>query len=349
MASSTAPNSSNLTPSPLRPPESVALRQCPDQVDGRKAFITRQITVEYCENLQKEGFHACGGCVHAQPATVARSRAALDSLLGQTQTAEAGAWQSSDDPYGLALSAARTWADLEEAYCLVFRAFTAEGLPETGPAKLRLDCFNRQASARTFLIRYRNKLAGVLTVLPDSPLGLPADELYHTELKALRESGRRLCGFSSLAVEADDHRLARAVRLHLFRAAWHYACQVLNASDICTLVPARHEMYYRKMFMFERLGERRIYALGGQRSQAVGVRLNLDLAPQYFKATYDQREGAHNLYRFFVKQDAEELSAFVKKLKNIEIAGQIGGFGYPALPVFRFKIRASGRVPQEKP
>ena len=321
MASSTASNSSNLTPSPLRPPESVALRQCPDQVDGRKAFITRQITVEYCENLQKEGFHACGGCVHAQPATVARSRAALDSLLGQTQTAEAGAWQSSDDPYGLALSAARTWADLEEAYCLVFRAFTAEGLPETGPAKLR----------------------------PDSPLGLPADELYHTELKALRESGRRLCGFSSLAVEADDHRLARAVRLHLFRAAWHYACQVLNASDICTLVPARHEMYYRKMFMFERLGERRIYALGGQRSQAVGVRLNLDLAPQYFKATYDQREGAHNLYRFFVKQDAEELSAFVKKLKNIEIAGQIGGFGYPALPVFRFKIRASGRVPQEKP
>ena len=334
-------------PDPTRPPESIVLRQCPDPVDGRRAFITRQITLEHCEKLQRESFHACAGCVHAKPETVAHWRQALDVLLGQmtpqpeTQKKKktSGVFRASSDPLELELSVARNWADLEEAYCLVYRSFKAEGLPETGPARPRIDCFNRLAGARTFQMRHRGKLVGVLTVLPDSVLGLPADELYHAELKALRESKRVLCGFSSLAVEMADKRLARQIRMHLFRAAWRYADQMLKATDICTLVPARHELYYRRLFMFERLGDARMYALGGEPCRALGLRLNLEKAPEYFQSAYGNRSEPENLFLFFTRQDAQELTQFLKGVRDAQIVGQIGGPGYPTLPTFRTRAK----------
>lgn len=317
--------------SDLRPPETVALRQCPNPVDGRKAFITRLITFDHCDKLQKEGFHACGGCVHARPETAAHRHAAINSLLGLNATREKFNCKVGGADRGLELSAARTWPDLEEAYCLIFRSFQNQGVPETGPVKLRIDSFNRIGGARTLLIHSTGMLIGALTILPDSVLGLPADELYHAELKALRQSGRKLCGFTSLAIETPDKDLARWARLHLFRAAWRYARSVLKATDICVLVPANHELYYRKLIMFEQLGEPRIYALGRQHSPAIGLRLNLDLAPKYFKTAYDGKEGAENLYHFFVKQDVRTLNGFLKKTQDAATLGQIGGPGFPSL------------------
>ena len=321
----------------LKPPETVVFRNCPNPVDGRKAFITRQVTVEHCAKLQAEGFHACGGCVHATPETAAQRHAAINSLLGLSAPKESFHCNTGDTDMHLELTAARTWPDLEEAYCLIYRCFRQEGLPETGPVKLRIDSFNRLSGARTLLLHQDRKLVGALSVLPDSVLGLPADELYHAELKALRHSGRKLCGFSSLAIETPHKDVARWARLHLFRAAWRYARNVLEATDICVLVPANHEMYYRKLIMFEQLGEARVYALGGQHSLAIGLRLNLELAPKYFKAAYGEAEGQANLHRFFVKQDVHALKQFVKKTKDAQILGQIGGPGYPVLPQFRRK------------
>ena len=315
----------------LRPPETVVLRKCPNPVDGKEAFITRRITLEHCEKLQAEGFHACGGCVHAKPETVAHWRAALEHLLGQSPAAAEHCFQSPDDPFKLRLRAAKTWADLEEAYCLVYRTFRAEGLPESGPAKLRITPFSRLPEARTFTVACGDRLVGVLTVLPDSALGLPTDELYHSELRALRESGRRPCEVSSLAVEAEDPALARAAKLHLFRAAYRYALKAFKATDLCALVPEHQETYYRRILMFERLGETRVYALGGIRCPAVGLRLDMERAPKYFQAAYGSRKGTRNLYAFFARAELRELNHFLSTVRKMKSSGQIGGPGQPTL------------------
>jgi hypothetical protein len=224
---------------------------------------------------------------------------------------------------------------LEEAYCLVHRTFRAEGLPETGPAKTRLNPFSRLPDARTFMIDFSGRLIGVITVLPDSVLGLPTDELYHSELKALRESGRKLCEVSGLTVECTDKRPARLARLLLFRAAYRYALSAFQATDICVLAPEHHDKYFRRLFMFQRLGESRIYALGGVHCPAVGLRLDLERAPDYFKAAYGRQEGSKNLYDFFVKRDKRPLDSFLKKVRKAPTIGQIGGPGHPTLLIPR--------------
>lgn len=316
-----------------RPPDTLELRKCPDPVDGSKGFITRQITVEHCEQLQAKNFHACGGCVHAHPETVARLRRAVDMLMGKQPTPgeEVLAFQADDDAYKLRLSVADTKADLEEAYCLVYRTLQSEGLPEGGPSKSRLTPFHRLPAARTFLVHHEDRLVGTLTVLPDSVLGLPTDELYHAELKALRESGRTLCEVLSLAVEAKDMLLARAAQLHLFRAAYRYADRSYKATDLCALVPVHHEAYYRRQLMFERLGDSRIYSLGAAPCPAVGLRLDLTRAQGYYKAAYGKQKGMRNLYDFFVKRDVKTLNAFLKRVQKLEVTGQVGGPGQPAL------------------
>ncbi len=319
----------------FRPPESLELRACPDPVNGGKAFITRRITLDHCEKLQSEGFHACGGCVHAKPETVARWRDALELLSGAPPGQDEALFQAQNDPFGLKLRATRTLVDLEEAYCLVHRAFRAEGLPETGPVKGRINPFNRLPNARTFLVDHEDKLIGALTVLPDSALGLPTDELYHSELRALRESGRRLCEVSGLAVECEDRALSNAAKLHLFRAAYRYVRKYFKATDLCVLAPSRHEHYYRRIFMFERLAEKRIYALGGLHCPAIGLRLDLEKAPDYYKSAYKREEGDKNLYAFFVKQEIRRMNAFLKAVNKMEPIGHIGGPGQPALLVGR--------------
>lgn len=323
-----------------RPAETVVLRKCPDPVDGGRAFITRRITVEHCEKLQGEGFHACGGCVHAKADTLAKWRDAVDVLVNEQPAADGPVFIAKDDPFQLQLRAAQTWADLEEAYCLVHRAFRAEGLPETGPAKIRINPFSRLPDARTFTVARENRLIGVLTVLPDSALGLPSDELYHSELKALRDSGEKLCEVSGLAVESEDKRLARVARLLLFRTAYRYALRAFQAGDICVLAPKHHEKYYRRLFMFQRLGEPRIYSLGGDPCPAVGLRLDVERAPGYFKAAYGGRKGTKNLYEFFVKREVRGLNSFLDKIRKRQAIGQIGGPGHPTLLIPR---RSFGR------
>lgn len=315
----------------LRPPESLELRDCPDSVDGKRAFITRRITREHCEKLQSEGFHACGGCVHAQSETVAKWRDAMDLLAGTHASEDEPCFQSAKDPFDLELGTTRTLADLEEAYCLVHRAFRAEGLPDTGPGKGRINPFNRLPEARTFRVVHKDKLVGVITVLPDSALGLPTDELYHSELRGLRESGRILAEVSGLAVETDDGNLSQAVKLHLFRAAYRYVWKHFRATDICVLAPSHHERYYRRLLMFERLAESRVYALGGVHCPVVGLRLDLQRAPAYYKAAYTRKKGARNLYSFFVKQDIRPMNAFLKLVKEMDAIGHVGGPGHPTL------------------
>ena len=319
----------------LRPPESLELRDCPDPVDGRKAFITRRVTKEHCLKLQSEGFHACGGCVHASSETVAKWRDAMDLLLGGHPSQKQPSFTSRSDPFDLRLRATQTLADLEEVYCLVHRAFRAEGLPETGPVKGRINPFNRLPDARTFRVDHGDKLIGVITILPDSVLGLPTDELYHSELKALRESGRNLCEVSGLAVETDNRNLSQAVKLHLFRAAYRYVWKYYKATDICVLAPSHHESYYRRLLMFERLAERRVYALGGVHCPAVGLRLDLQRAPDYYKSAYKRREGMRNFYAFFVKQDIRPMNTFLKQVRDMDAIGHVGGLGYPVLPAPR--------------
>jgi hypothetical protein len=142
---------------------------------------------------------------------------------------------------------------------------------------------------------------GALTVIFDSPMGLPADKLYKPELDVLRAAGRRPCEFASLAV-AEDGEGSSAVLVELYSCMSIYAREVLGATDIVITVNPRHAGFYHRTLLFEDLGPERCYdKVGG--APAILQRLDFEVQRESIRKEHKpQPEGARRsrvLYRLF--------------------------------------------------
>ena len=124
----------------------------------------------------------------------------------------------------------------------------------------------------TLLAEDCGRLLGTLTVRPDSPQGLLAEESYRTEIEHLRREGRRLGELVKLAVEegADWKAALNA----LVQSAYLVTCVVHALTDVLIEVNPRHVRFYQRVFGFTVAAAERICARAG----AASVLMQLDLA-----------------------------------------------------------------------
>jgi hypothetical protein len=113
---------------------------------------------------------------------------------------------------------------------------------------------------------------GTITMGFDAENGLMVDDLFGSEVAALRERGLRLCEFTKLAI--DGAVRSRRVLASLFHAAYIYALPVKGADRLLIEVNPRHVGYYRRMLGFHALTEARI----NRRVDAPAVMMMLDLS-----------------------------------------------------------------------
>jgi hypothetical protein len=115
---------------------------------------------------------------------------------------------------------------------------------------------------------------GALTVVFDSPMGLPADKLYRPELDALRAQGRKLSEIISLSV-AEEAGAGAQILVQLFDFVYLLSRKVRGATDFMITVNPRHVRFYEKTLLFAAAGPERNYdKVGG----APALLLRLDLA-----------------------------------------------------------------------
>ena len=85
---------------------------------------------------------------------------------------------------------------------------------------------------------------------------MAADQLYRSEVVALREQGNRLCEFTRLAV--DKRAASKPVLAGLFHTAYLYASVIRGATHAVIEVNPRHVLFYRRALSFEVLGTERM-------------------------------------------------------------------------------------------
>lgn len=150
--------------------------------------------------------------------------------------------------------------------------------------------------ALVFTARLEGRLVGALTVIFDSPAGLPMDALYKEELDALRAAGRRPCEFCSLAVAPDLARNAHGALLELFRAAYRYATYAADATDVCVTLKPSHAPFYRRI-CFLPLGGLRLDERFAQ-AETIALRLPHETARELW-ASGEARQPRRRLHAFF--------------------------------------------------
>ncbi|MFC1672020.1 hypothetical protein ACFL01_02670 [Planctomycetota bacterium] len=200
------------------------------------------------------------------------------------------------------------------AYALVYRLYRKEGYAEANDSRMWLSFHNLLPDTVTLIVKRGEEMVGTLTVVFDSPIGLPCDRVYRSEIDSLREAGRMPAEIISLGVAEEDRRVSRDILVKLFNYVYLVSWHLRGAADFVITVNPHHAAYYRKTLLFENWGPERTYKkVGG--APAVLLRLNLEI-PDKAVAEPDNRELRERThYRFFhTTEDEREILPNLKSL-----------------------------------
>jgi hypothetical protein len=194
----------------------------------------------------------------------------------------------------------------EKAFRLVYDVYIREGYDLRFGRESGLWCtiHHLHPDATIFLAEKEGRLAGSVTVIPDSRLGLPTDRIFPEPLADLRKAGRRLSEISSLVVTEEPGGIPPELAMHLYRLAHLASLHLLECTDIVASVMAHHREFYSRFLLFDDASEApRLSPKTGQ--QVSYVRLNLETMKERYEQRYAKAKGRRNLYLWFFQNEDE--------------------------------------------
>lgn len=194
----------------------------------------------------------------------------------------------------------------ERAFRLVYDVYRKEGYELRYGRESGLWCTIHHLHPGTmiFLAEREGRDAGSVTVMPDSPLGLPTDRIFPEPLAGLRKAGRRVGEIASLVVAEEPGGVPPEPAMHLYRLAHLAGLHVLGSTDLIASVMAHHGDFYSRFLLFDEVSpEPRVSPKTGQKVSY--ARLNLETMRERYRDRYERVSGRRNLYRWFFQNEDE--------------------------------------------
>ena len=195
------------------------------------------------------------------------------------------------------------------------RGYASRPLPEEAPS-----------SRITLVASEQDATVATITVGFDSSDGLHVDALFATEIAALRQAGRRLCEFTTLAI--DPLVGSRRLLASLFNVAYIHAHRVMGCDTLLIEINPRHVLYYERMLGFKVMAPQR----HSPRVGAPAVLMGIDLS--YIRAQGERLAGVpplagsdRSLYPYWFSPLEEE--AIFRRLHRARVVEPTsGGFHF---------------------
>jgi hypothetical protein len=207
---------------------------------------------------------------------------------------------------GVVFKIADTRDELEAAYRLVHEVYVSEGYTDPHRSGLRVNLRYALPTTATIVGLCEGSVVITLTVIGDSPLGLPMDMIFSEELYAFRKRGRYLVEIGALASHPDYRKRQQALALYADKASLLYAMRHLGADDAVIAVNPRHEWVYKYLMLFETISTVKGYQYVNG-APAVAMRLELGSSVDRWAKAYASRPSDRNFHDFFVTADPERI------------------------------------------
>ncbi|MBI3615868.1 MAG: PilZ domain-containing protein [Candidatus Omnitrophica bacterium] len=162
---------------------------------------------------------------------------------------------------------AETLEELKSAYRLVYKEYLARGYCQPNPSQMQYNFFSVLPGTCTFILKGEDKLFGTISLIVDSPCGLPMESLFPKEIGRFRAQGRRLAEVGLLALDLSaigktffslTSFQKQACLFRLFKLMFDHARFVAGVTDLVIGMHPKHETLYRYL-TFERIGAVRSY------------------------------------------------------------------------------------------
>lgn len=158
-------------------------------------------------------------------------------------------------------SIALTRRDLERSFGLVYRSYVEVGLQAPSPGGIRIVKHHLLPQTQVFLAEppEPGELLGTVTLIFDTPLGLPMESVCGEAVDDLRWRGNRLAEVVALAVAPGVRRTNLMMRL--YHMVFEYA-HLLGVTHLGCAVMRPHAAFYRDVLLFEPVGSFVPYVAG---------------------------------------------------------------------------------------
>lgn len=162
----------------------------------------------------------------------------------------------------------------KKAYKLLYYNYLKSGLAKNTSSGLWLSIYDALPETTTIIAEdEKGQIMGALTLVFDSPIGLPADELYNEEIDELRNAKRQICEIVSFGINSEANRSTK-VLAGLFYCAYLFALRIKISTDFIITVNPCYKNFYCRKLLFNKLGPEKNYA---RVNGAPAVLLNLSL------------------------------------------------------------------------
>jgi len=209
---------------------------------------------------------------------------------------------------------ATTTQEMEQALELVTQQYISVGLHKQDN-DLRMTKYHLLPESKIFIAIKslpdgQEKIIGTLTLVTDSSMGLPMDEIYFNKINRLRISGLLLAEVIGLAVSPGESALQNNIVMYLFKICLQYS-KLTHVNDLLCSVTKKHITFYQELLLFKSIGELSPYSYANGLS-IQGHRLNLQQADSQFEEVYSGMEFDADLHRFFFTETREYNRPFGK-------------------------------------
>ncbi|MFW5425980.1 MAG: N-acyl amino acid synthase FeeM domain-containing protein [Methylophagaceae bacterium] len=199
---------------------------------------------------------------------------------------------------------AQSHDELEQAYRLVHDVYEEEGYTDINPSGMRVNAFNAHPETVVFIAVKEGKVIMTLTLVTDSPFGLPMDDLYLKELSPFRRAHRHIGQLSSLASLAQYRCANQTLPLFLIKIMGRYARDHMRLDDLVITVNPKHGLFYESLLLFKKIGGLKA-CQEVKNHPAYAYLLELEYLPETYKRIYAGQPPEKNLHHFFyIKQHA---------------------------------------------
>nr|WP_277397753.1 GNAT family N-acetyltransferase [Paraburkholderia sp. Ac-20347] len=193
----------------------------------------------------------------------------------------------------------------QQAYRLVHASYVDRGIAIATRSGLKFSPFHLMPGTTTFIATSGERVLGTVSLVEDSPIGLPMESAHSSEISLLRHAGRRIAEVSTLCVASDVR--GKGISTLLYQALFRWARHHRHIEDLVIAVHPKMREFFVHGLLFEQMGPKQQY---GSLNRALSLPLRIDVPRAFsrYREIYDHGNRAifiagyrTNLYRFFTE------------------------------------------------
>ena len=213
---------------------------------------------------------------------------------------------------GFTIKVANTLEEREAVFQLGYQTYLDKGYIKENISERLVQ--NYDADPETLILMVKNhadKVIGSVTLVFDGYSRLPAEKIYHSELKKLRSNQEKIVEISRLVID-PEYRNSKEILVLLFNYLYIYAYFVKSYTCLAIEVNPRHTAYYEALLHFRAIGDEKPCP-NVQSAPAILMYVSLKHGQEEISRLANLKENEksnRSLFSYFINPEQQNLVAY---------------------------------------